>query len=190
MSGWPRRHGEAADDGRRRRPGWRRHTGASRGRRRVLWRRLLRLMDSTTTADAPTSETHNGAIDALAWILVRDRKLLSVRTKGKDKFYLPGGKREPGESDVAALCREVREELGVTLDPLTFTLFAVLDEQADGYPNGRLVHQVCYLADFTGDLKPQAEIAELDWLTTADTDRCPLAGRRMLEVLREAGALD
>ncbi|MFI5563818.1 hypothetical protein ACIA2T_31425 [Amycolatopsis japonica] len=48
-------------------------------------------------------------IDSLAWIHVRDRRLLSVRTEGKAKFYLPGGKREPGEGDVAGLCREIRE---------------------------------------------------------------------------------
>lgn len=48
-------------------------------------------------------------IDSLAWIHVRDRRLLSVRTAGKAKFYLPGGKREPGEGDVAGLCREIAE---------------------------------------------------------------------------------
>ncbi|WP_222853731.1 hypothetical protein [Fodinicola acaciae] len=51
------------------------------------------------------------AIDSLAWIHVRDRRLLSVRTRGKDKFYPPGGKREPGESDVAP--RPGRESLSV-----------------------------------------------------------------------------
>ncbi|GAA1668458.1 NUDIX hydrolase [Fodinicola feengrottensis] len=138
----------------------------------------------------PTTRPATGRIDALGWVLVRDRRLLSVRTKGKEKFYLPGGKREPGESDVVALCREVREELGVELDPLTFSFFAVLDVQADGFAAGHLVHQVSYTADFAGELAPGAEIAELDWLTSVDADRCPPAGRRILEVLREADTVD
>jgi 8-oxo-dGTP pyrophosphatase MutT (NUDIX family) len=137
-----------------------------------------------------TANIATDRVDALGWVLVRDRTLLSVRTKGKEKFYLPGGKRESGESDVVALCREVREELGVELDPLTFSLFAVLDVQADGFAAGRLVHQVSYTADFTGDLRPGREIAELDWLSSADADRCPPAGQRILEVLREAGSVD
>ena len=34
------------------------------------------------------------------------------------RWELPGGKVEPGESDVAALVRECEEELGVTIDVL------------------------------------------------------------------------
>jgi len=48
-------------------------------------------------------------LDVLAWVVLRDDRMLTVRTRGRDAFYLPGGKREPGESDVAALRREVRE---------------------------------------------------------------------------------
>lgn len=130
------------------------------------------------------------AIDSLAWVHVRDRALLGVRTRGKDKFYLPGGKRERGESDVAGLCREIREELGVELDPLSFTLFAVLDEPADGYADGRRVHMTAYTASFRGELTPGREIAELAWLSSADAYRCPPAGSRVLHLLANAGRID
>ena len=51
-------------------------------------------------------------IDKLVWVLIKDGKLLAVRSKGKELFYLPGGKREIGESDVDALAREIQEEHG------------------------------------------------------------------------------
>lgn len=126
-------------------------------------------------------------IDSLAWIHVRDRRLLSVRTTGKAKFYLPGGKREPGEGDVAGLCREIREELGIELDPLSFRFFAALEEQADGYANGRLVRMTCYTADHEGEPTPSREIAEAAWLTSADAESCPPAGQRVLKMLADAG---
>lgn len=129
-------------------------------------------------------------IDSLAWVLVRDRGLLSVRTEGKARFYLPGGKREPGESDVAGLCREIREELNVELDPVSFSLFAVLDEEADGFADGRRVHMTAFTAEYSGELRPGAEIAELAWLSADDEDRCPPAGRRVLRALAEAGLID
>jgi 8-oxo-dGTP diphosphatase len=129
-------------------------------------------------------------IDSLAWIHVRDRRLLSVRTAGKTKFYLPGGKREPGEGDVAGLCREIREELGVELDPLSFRFFAVLNEQADGYANGRRVRMTCYTADHHGEPSPGREIAESAWLSSADAGVCPPAGQRVLALLADAGLVD
>ncbi|MGW4488482.1 NUDIX hydrolase [Amycolatopsis sp. NPDC004368] len=128
--------------------------------------------------------------DALAWIHVRDRRLLSVRTRGKAKFSLPGGKREPGEGDVAGLCREIREELGVELDPLTFRFFALLDEQADGFADGRRVRMTCYTADHAGEPAPAAEIAESAWLGSAGAAACPPAGQRVLRMLTERGLVD
>ncbi|WP_083255074.1 NUDIX hydrolase [Amycolatopsis orientalis] len=129
-------------------------------------------------------------IDSLAWIHVRDRRLLSVRTEGKAKFYLPGGKREPGEGDVAGLCREIREELGVELDPLSFRFFTLLNEQADGFADGRRVRMTCYTAEHHGELLPGREIAESAWLTSADAHLCPPAGRRGLGMLADAGQVD
>ena len=38
-------------------------------------------------------------IDKIAWIRLEDGKVLSKRSRGKDVYYLPGGKREPGETD-------------------------------------------------------------------------------------------
>ena len=75
--------------------------------------------------DAPLSEggTASGSaafIDKLALILVRDRKQLVARTRGKTAAFTPGGKREKGESDVQALVRECKEEL--TVDLLTETI--------------------------------------------------------------------
>lgn len=52
-------------------------------------------------------------IDKLAWIAIDNKMVLSTRSFGKDKFYIPGGKREAGESDEQALLREIKEELNV-----------------------------------------------------------------------------
>jgi 8-oxo-dGTP diphosphatase len=46
-------------------------------------------------------------IDKLAWLRIKDKQVLGARSKGKDAYYIPGGKREPGESDEEALIREV-----------------------------------------------------------------------------------
>ena len=54
-------------------------------------------------------------IDKLAWIYIRDRRILSTRSKGKNAWYIPGGKKEQGETDKQALVREIKEELTLIL---------------------------------------------------------------------------
>lgn len=126
-------------------------------------------------------------IDALAWVHVRDGRLLVVRTEGRDAFYLPGGKRESGESDVRALGREISEELGVTLDPESMSLVTVVTDVAHGQADGRRVRMACYSARFVGLLEPGAEIGELSWLSASDADRCAPAARRVLAELHDRG---
>ncbi len=61
-------------------------------------------------------------IDKLAWLTFKDQQLLCARSHGKAIYYIPGGKREAGESDEAALMREIEEELSVTLQADTLRL--------------------------------------------------------------------
>ncbi|EEI93706.1 hypothetical protein HMPREF0765_0700 [Sphingobacterium spiritivorum ATCC 33300] len=56
-------------------------------------------------------------IDKVALIYIQDRRILTARSKGKDKYYIPGGKREAGENDTATLIREIKEELNVDVIP-------------------------------------------------------------------------
>ena len=42
-------------------------------------------------------------------VLIKDRRLLVTRSKGKDIFIAPGGKLEEGETAVQAIVREMME---------------------------------------------------------------------------------
>ncbi len=50
-------------------------------------------------------------IDKIAFIKIEKGKILSTKSKGKNRYYIPGGKREMGESDEETLTREISEEL-------------------------------------------------------------------------------
>ena len=54
-------------------------------------------------------------IDKIAWIHTKDGKVLSTLSRGKDVFYIPGGKREENETDEQTLVREIKEELDVDI---------------------------------------------------------------------------
>ena len=129
-------------------------------------------------------------IDKLAWIEIRDRRILSTRSHGKDVWYIPGGKREPGETDAAALIREVGEELSVELVPESISHFGDFEAQADGHPEGVRVRMQCYRARCVGELRPAAEIAEFAWLTSAEASRISPVDQLIFRQLVEDDEID
>ncbi len=56
-------------------------------------------------------------IHKAAGILIRDKKLLVERSKGKEYIIAPGGSIELGETAEEAVIRELMEEFGVTVRP-------------------------------------------------------------------------
>jgi len=130
-------------------------------------------------------------IDKLALIVVRDRKKLMARTRGNLTFYTPGGKREMGESDEAALSREVKEELGVDLLRETMQLYGAFSAPAHGKAEGTTVRMTCYTASFDGEPAACGEIEELRWMaSSADRTKLSTAGVMILEDLRRKGLID
>jgi len=132
----------------------------------------------------------NKEIDKLAWLYLRNGKLLSARSKGKTLFYIPGGKREIGESDEQALIREVQEEVSVDLIPDTIKYAATFTAQADGKNNETKVKLTCYYAEFQGELCPDAEIEEIDFLGYQDKHLCSLASIEAMDWLKHAKLIE
>ena len=75
-------------------------------------------------------------IDKVALIYVKDGKVLTTLSKGKDTYYMPGGKRELGESDNETLIREIKEELSVDVIEDTIKFYGTFEAQAEGKAEG------------------------------------------------------
>ncbi|WP_027928464.1 NUDIX hydrolase [Amycolatopsis benzoatilytica] len=129
-------------------------------------------------------------IDKVAWLRVVDGKLLAARSAGKDTWYLPGGKREEGETDVETLVREIAEELSVRLDAASARPAGVWEAQAHGRADGVVVRMTCYTADYAGELKPSSEIESFGWLTHEDRDRVSATVQLILDDLHARGELN
>lgn len=128
-------------------------------------------------------------IDKIAWVRLAEGKLLGARSIGRELYYIPGGKREPGETDAQALIREIEEELSVRIRPETIRRYGTFEAQADGKPEGVQVRLTCYTADEEGEIRPASEIEEIVWLTYADRDRTSAASRLLFDRLRQDGLL-
>lgn len=128
-------------------------------------------------------------IDKLAWIEIKNKSILSTKSYGKEKYYIPGGKRESGETDAQALCREIQEELSVALNENSMQLVGVFKAQAHSHPEGTFVQMNCYTAGFTGQLQAASEIEEIAWLNYADKDKISDVDKLIFDYLKEKDLL-
>ena len=119
--------------------------------------------------------TENGTIEIVA-ALIRDEagRVLLVRKRGTTAFMQPGGKRDRGEDDLAALAREVDEELGCRLVRDSIRPLGEFDAISANEPGWR-VRASLYEIEVTGDIVPKAEIDAMVWVDPAAPADIPLA---------------
>ncbi len=110
--------------------------------------------------------------------------LIQKRPKGKAMAGLwefPGGKVEAGESPVSALIRELKEELGIHVDPKKLTPVTFASEALDD----KYLLLLLYMGrEWQG--QPRAiESLEMEWVTLSDMRRraMPPADRPFIDHL-------
>ncbi|RII15901.1 pyrimidine (deoxy)nucleoside triphosphate pyrophosphohydrolase [Streptomyces sp. YIM 130001] len=128
-------------------------------------------------------------IDTVAWVRIEGGRILCARSRGKDVFYIPGGKREHGESDLQTLIREVEEELSVAVVESSASPLGVYEAQAHGEADGVLVRMSCYAADYRGTLEAAAEIEETAWFGYADRPAVAPVDQLLFDDLKARGEL-
>lgn len=116
-------------------------------------------------------------------------RVLSVRKRGTDRFLLPGGKLEPGESPVQAAAREVAEELGVSVPVEELVLLGAFEAPAANEPD-HVVRSTVFTHLGRVDPRAGAEIEELRWATLDELESDPavalLTSRCVVPALRAA----
>jgi len=129
-------------------------------------------------------------IDKIAWIFLKDRKILSTLSKGKDTYYIPGGKREGTETDQETLYREIKEELSVNIKKDTIKYLGTFHAQAHGQKEGIVVKMTCYQSEFEGNIKPSSEIKEVVWFNHKDKDKSSPVDKIIFDWLKENDLID
>ncbi|RAK68676.1 NUDIX hydrolase [Phenylobacterium kunshanense] len=107
-------------------------------------------------------------------------RVLTVRKRATSRFMLPGGKREPGEDDLTALERELREELGVRL--VRADLLGRFEAPAANEPDAT-VRSHAYIVGIEGEIEIQAEIEAMRWIDPTSPGDTPLAPLLLGQIL-------
>ena len=128
-------------------------------------------------------------IDKIALVKIEKGKILSTKSKGKTKYYIPGGKRENDETDDQTLIREIKEELSVEIIKESIEYVGTFKAQSDGAMEGIIVKMTCYKANYKGDLIADNEIEEIRWLNFNDLEIISEVDKIIFKHLKDKGLL-
>src|SRR3954451_3316019 len=139
----------------------------------VLRRRITRAMQAHL--DLYAAAAARRALEVVqvvgAAVIEGQRVLVAQRSGGPYDgcWEFPGGKVEPGESELSALVREMGEELGVDVVPQAFVGEVLLDGVVAGGEPGTSTLRVWWARLSAGELVAR-EHAELRWVAADDLD--------------------
>lgn len=109
-------------------------------------------------------------------------EVLLVRKRASSIFIQPGGKIEADEDPLAALARELEEELAVELELSEVVFLGQFEDEAVNEPGCR-VRALAYRCAVRGFPVAQSEIEELVWVRPEGPFAVPVAALSALHIL-------
>ncbi|WP_414047953.1 NUDIX hydrolase [Macrococcus equi] len=115
---------------------------------------------------------------------IKEDRILLVKVRQNEKYYLPGGKIEAGESDIESLIREMEEELSVKLDASKLTYLDTIAGPA--YPDtDNEVELRCYTYEGLGHIEKSSEITDVQYIDMNDTTNIAPAVKVLIQKLNK-----
>lgn len=104
-------------------------------------------------------------------------RILLIHKTDNDRWALPGGGHEPGETIAQTVVREVREETGYDVEVDTLTGTYTNPRHVMAYDDGEVRQQfsLAFRAKLVGGNKrTSGESSEVEWLTPGEIDQLDL----------------
>ena len=128
-----------------------------------------------------------------AGVIIRDRRLLVERSRGKDFFVSPGGKVEEGETAKQTLTRELKEEFNIGVKEEDLTEFGSFEADAVGKDNVKIKMDVFIVKLWDGEPTPSSEVEEIRWIKSSNSEGLKLGSifeHDVIPKLKEADLID
>ncbi len=132
-------------------------------------------------------------IHKAAGIVIRGKRLLVERSKGKEFFIAPGGSIEAGETAKQALVRELMEEFQIDVREEHLTPFGTFRAAAAGQEDKIVEMQVFTVSEWQGEPTADNEVEEVRWITSTavpDIKVGSIFEHEVIPRLKAAGLID
>jgi 8-oxo-dGTP pyrophosphatase MutT (NUDIX family) len=124
--------------------------------------------------DDPNAPAINSVVPSVVAIVQDDQgRVLMIHKTDNDKWALPGGGHEPGESIADTVVREVKEETGYDVEVDTITGTYTNPNHVMQYDDGEVRQQfsIAFKARLTGGQRQtSSESDEVEWLAPEQID--------------------
>jgi 8-oxo-dGTP diphosphatase len=124
--------------------------------------------------DMPDETNLKPIVIVAAFVQDEAGRVLLVRKRGTQAFMQPGGKLQASESHLAALEREIREELTCSIESSSAVFLGTFTAPAAN-ENGCVVEAALYRVRLLGASNASAEIEDIVWLDPSETHHIELA---------------
>ncbi|MVU77415.1 NUDIX domain-containing protein [Nocardia sp. ET3-3] len=129
-------------------------------------------MSRTDFFEDPTAPKANSIVVAVS-ALVRDGQgqILMIRRTDNDKYSIPGGGMEIGETPTQAVIREVEEETGIRVTVTGLVGVFSNPDHVIAYDDGEVRQEfsICFTADPTGgEPRTSSESKVVEWIAPDD----------------------
>lgn len=124
--------------------------------------------------DDPAAPAPNSMVPAVTAVVQDDEdRVLLIHRTDNDRWALPGGGTELGETVAETVVREVREETGIDVDVLGLVGIYSDPRHVIAYDDGEVRQQfsICFRArPIGGTLRSSSESTEVEWVAPTDLD--------------------
>lgn len=124
--------------------------------------------------------TKNGLIVSVVILFKKENNTISVllNERAKNKWELPGGKVDPGESSQDGAIREIKEETNIIIDPKK--LFTI-DELIPEYKKVKKCNYYGYIVDNNDNIKVGSDAINLQWFPIDKLPTISWDGNKFIE---------
>jgi 8-oxo-dGTP pyrophosphatase MutT (NUDIX family) len=118
------------------------------------------------------NELFSRGIEIVTGGLIRNKDgklLLTISPKWSDKWVVPGGHIDPGESILEATKRELEEETGLKVNPIKIFYFGELINSSEFHRPAHFIYFTCLFETSDTEVKLQKdELSAFRWVTLAE----------------------